>query len=136
MLAPTTSRVENNSSEKINLTFQQDIKERINRYKGASPIAIDQRLDKLDREINIERAIELEAPMMIGLGVVLAALQDKRWAMLSAFAASMVIFHNLQGWYPLLPIFRRMGIRTQNEVEQEREALRILRGDHKKYFKH
>jgi hypothetical protein len=35
----------------------------------------------------------------------------------------------LKGWYPLLPAFRRMGVRTSREIARERYALKALRGD-------
>ena len=35
----------------------------------------------------------------------------------------------MQGWYPLLPLFRRMGIRTRQEIDREKFALKTLRGD-------
>jgi hypothetical protein len=41
----------------------------------------------------------------------------------------MVFLHAIQGWYPLLPLFRRMGIRSQDEIDRERYALKALRGD-------
>ena len=37
--------------------------------------------------------------------------------------------HAVQGWCPPLPIFRRGGVRTQAEIEQERYALKAIRGD-------
>lgn len=70
---------------------------------------------------------------MIALGIALGVLNNRKWFAVSAMAASMVLLHNVQGWYPLLPLFRRMGIRTQQEIEQERMALRALRGDHETY---
>ena len=41
----------------------------------------------------------------------------------------MVFLHAVQGWYPLLPLFRRMGIRTETEIATERYALKAIRGD-------
>lgn len=95
--------------------------------------AIERRLQELDREWNVERFIEIEAPLTIGLGIALGLSHDRKWFALSAAAAGMVVLHSLQGWYPLLPLFRRMGIRSQDEIEQERNALRVLRGDHASY---
>lgn len=41
----------------------------------------------------------------------------------------MLLVHDLSGAYPLLPLFRRMGLRTQGEIAAERYALKVLRGD-------
>jgi hypothetical protein len=40
--------------------------------------------------------------------------------------------HAVQGWCPPVPIFRRLGIRTQTKIDHERYALKVLRGDIKK----
>lgn len=133
MLSTTTQRVELNTLPALNQRFEARLKESISRYVGADRQAIDQRLRELDREWDIERAIESEAPTMIGLGIALGVLHNRKWFAVSAIAASMVVLHNLQGWYPLLPLFRRLGLRTQQEIEQERIALKVLRGDHEAY---
>lgn len=133
MPVATTQRVENNTADSLERRFDEQLESNINKYAGAGVEEIDQRLRELDSEWNIERIIEIEAPTMIGLGAVLGAAVNRSWFALSAMAASMVILHNMQGWYPMLPLFRRLGIRTQNEIEQERSALRALRGDYRAY---
>ncbi|HET9942578.1 MAG TPA: hypothetical protein VFR05_04515, partial [Terriglobia bacterium] len=37
--------------------------------------------------------------------------------------------HAVQGWCPPVPLFRRLGIRTQREIDEERYALKAMRGD-------
>lgn len=133
MLSETTQRVEINTSPAVNQQFDEQLQENLSRYLDADHAAIDRRLGELDREWNVERFIEAEAPLMIGLGIALGLTRGRKWFGLSAMAASMVILHGVQGWYPLLPIFRRLGVRSQNEIEEERAALRILRGDHEAY---
>jgi hypothetical protein len=134
MLAQTVDRVERNTGAAINQAFDEQIAESIKQYTHATPDAIERRLAELDREWDIERVIEVEAPATIMLGILLATVHDRRWMMLSAMAASMVIVHSLQGWYPLLPILRRIGVRSHAEIERERNGLRALRGDHAGYL--
>jgi hypothetical protein len=136
MLSTTTERVANNTSEEYRQQFEQQLRQNISRYMHADRQTIDRRIEELDREWNLERAIELEAPSMIALGVVLGLTHNRKWFGLSVFAASMVILHNTQGWYPLLRVFQRMGMRSQNDIEQERQALRVLRKDHLTYTRH
>lgn len=133
MLSETTQRVEINTSPVLNQKFDVQLQENLTRYLDADRATIDRRLGELDREWNVERFIETEAPLMIGLGIALGLTRGRKWFGLSAMAASMVILHGVQGWYPLLPIFRRLGVRSQNEIEEERAALRVLRGDHEAY---
>jgi hypothetical protein len=37
--------------------------------------------------------------------------------------------HALQGWCPPLSAIRRLGVRSAAEIEEERTALRAIRGD-------
>jgi hypothetical protein len=129
MFPATTEKAERNTSAVAMQRFDQQLRENIARLKGADKQAIEQRLSELDREWNVERAIEVEAPSMILLGLALGSLSNRKWFAVSAMAASMVILHNLQGWYPLLPVFRAAGLRTAEEIEQERMALKALLGE-------
>lgn len=129
MFPATTEKAERNTSAAALQRFDQQLRENIARIKGADRQAIEQRLSELDREWNIERAIGLEAPTMILLGLALGSLSNRKWFAVSAMAARMVILHNLQGWYPLLPVFRAAGLRTAEEIEQERMALKALLGE-------
>jgi hypothetical protein len=133
MSVTTTNRVEMNTSGSLNTEFQKQLEANVAKYANATRAELDARLAELDKEWSVERLIEVEAPSMIGLGAILGAAFNRKWFALSALAASMVILHNTQGWYPLLPLFRRLGVRSQNEIEQERSALRALRGDHQSF---
>ena len=96
MPSATTDRVERNTAALLNRKFEQQLNENVSKFAKADRRAIDQRLAELDREWNIERLIETEAPLMIGLGMALGTAHDRKWFALSAFAAGMVILHNLQ----------------------------------------
>jgi hypothetical protein len=37
--------------------------------------------------------------------------------------------HAIQGWCPPLPLFRKLGYRTRKEIDKEKYALKLLRGD-------
>jgi hypothetical protein len=43
--------------------------------------------------------------------------------------AGFLLQHAVQGWCPPVPVFRRLGFRTQTEIDYERYALKVLRGD-------
>lgn len=66
---------------------------------------------------------------MILAGVAVGAMVDRKWLVLPVFAATMLLLHNLHGWYPLLPLLRRWGIRTEEEIAYERYQLKAARGD-------
>jgi hypothetical protein len=54
---------------------------------------------------------------------------NRKWLALPVLVAGFLLQHAVQGWCPPLEVMRRMGIRTAREIEWERTALRILRGD-------
>lgn len=86
-------------------------------------------LDRLDREWDTDRAIEAEAAVTGLLGLALAAVVDRRFMVLTGIVGAAVFMHAATGWYPLLPVMRRLGIRTAREIERERYAAKVLRGD-------
>lgn len=133
MASPTVQGAESDASPALERGFNEQLKQSISRYMGADRETLDRRLDELDGEWNVERLIEIEAPVTIALGILLGLARSRKWLMVSALAAGMVILHSVRGLYPLLPLFRAMGLRTQNEIEQERIALRMLRGDYESY---
>ena len=94
-----------------------------------SPAAIDARLRQLDREWDTDRALEIEAATMGLVGLALGAFVRKQLLVLPAIVAGAVLTQATTGHYPLMPLFRRLGLRTAREIERERYALKALRGD-------
>jgi hypothetical protein len=41
----------------------------------------------------------------------------------------MLFLHAAAGPYPLLPLFGRLGVRTRDEIDKEKYALKAMRGD-------
>ena len=130
-LPSTSSRVFQSTGRKTNERIQKTTQENIDRYCGSDSETISRRLEELDREWDVERMVETGASAHIILGLVLGATVDRRWFGWSFFVAGFLMAHALFGWFPALPILRRMGFRTEAEIEEERDALRILRGDFK-----
>jgi hypothetical protein len=96
--------------------------------RGTGP-ELDARIAALQREWDVERAIEVEAPLAILAGIGLGLAIHRRFLLLSGVAAGMLLLHSLQGWYPLLPVLRRLGFRTTREIAGEIYALKAARGD-------
>lgn len=49
--------------------------------------------------------------------------------MVPVIVSSFLLHHAGRGWCPPVPIFRRLGVRTRQEIDAERFALKVLRGD-------
>lgn len=101
-------------------------------YFAQNPEQIDERLRELDREWDIERSLESNAAALALTGVLMGILGSRRFFALPTIVAGFLMQHALQGWCPPVPLFRRLGIRTQAEIEAERYALKTLRGDFQK----
>jgi hypothetical protein len=124
----TTNRVPAHTSHANNERIQKQIERNI-AYYAKHPEEIDARLEELDREWDIERTLEANAATLSVTGVALGVLVDRKWFLLPAVVGSFLLQHAIQGWCPPLPVFRRAGVRTQSEIDCERYALKVLRGD-------
>jgi hypothetical protein len=129
MLPSTVDRVPEHTAEHINELIHHEMQERVARLAAAGPGAIDRRLKELDREWDIERTLETNAATLSAVGAALALFVHRRFAILPLVVGGFLVQHAVQGWCPPLPIFRRYGVRTQSEIEQERYALKAIRGD-------
>jgi hypothetical protein len=89
--------------------------------------AVEARLEALKQEWDIERAIEANAAAIALVGVILGAFASPWFLILPALVCIFLLQHALQGWCPPVPILRRLGFRTQPEIEAERLALRRMR---------
>jgi hypothetical protein len=77
----------------------------------------------------VERVLEANAASLMIAGTALGAAHDRRWLLLPAAVGTFLLQHAVQGWCPPVPLFRALGIRTRKEIEEERYALKLLRGD-------
>ena len=117
---PTTrNRVPRHTAEDINSRIQRDIAFSVQYYADHKD-EIAKRLRELDAEWDIERAIEANAAALGFIGTALGLMRGRKW---------LVLQHAIEGWCPPVPLLRRLGFRTSFEIEEERQALKALRGD-------
>jgi hypothetical protein len=129
MISSTTQRVREHTSKRVNDEIRRKTETNVVRCDAAGPEAIDRRLAELEREWDIERTLEANAASLAALGAGLALFVDRRFALMPLVVGGFLLQHAVQGWCPPVPIFRRMGVRTQTEIDHERYALKALRGD-------
>lgn len=127
-LRATPSRVQRHTPDWVNQRIQEEIEESVE-YYAAHPDEIDTRLRELDEEWDIERTLEANAAGFGFCGVVLGAFVDRRFLALPVAVTGFLMQHAVQGWCPPLPLFRRRGVRTAEEIHTERTALKAIRGD-------
>jgi hypothetical protein len=128
LLPSTTERVPRQTDPAINERITQQTEANVEAY-SADRRLIDVRLEELDGEWDIERILEANAAAVSLIGLTLARFVSRRWFLLPAAVATFLLQHAVQGWCPPVPLFRRLGIRTQREIDEERYALKAMRGD-------
>lgn len=129
MLPSTARRVPDHTAEDVERQITEQTVENLKCYASGSPEALRERIDQLDKEWDIERTLEANASAIALIGLALGAFVNKKFLILPGIVAGFLLQHALQGWCPPLPVFRRMGIRTSYEIDQERYALKAFRGD-------
>lgn len=128
LVATSAARVSHRTSERSNRLIQRRMRADVT-YLALHPHEIEERLDELDREWDVERVLQVQASALTLGGSVLAAAVDRRWLALPIGVSFFLLVHGLDGWCPPLPILRALGVRTQQEIDEERFALKALRGD-------
>ena len=128
-MATTFERVPAHTSDEVNRQIEAGIADRVRQF-AAQPELIPARLSELASEWDIERAIEANASMIAFIGVTLGFFVHPYWLALPALVTAFLFQHAIQGWCPPIPILRRLGFRTAHEIEKERNALKVLRGDY------
>ncbi|MDX1657159.1 MAG: hypothetical protein R3310_18255 [Candidatus Competibacteraceae bacterium] len=126
--AKTTRRVPNSTAAHINRRIRVNMECRLLHY-SYHPEEIDGRLRELDREWDIERTLEANASSLALAGLGLAKVASGKFILLPVAVLGFLLQHALRGWCPPIPVLRRMGVRTQAEIQLERYALKVLRGD-------
>ena len=129
MIPATTQRVPAHTPPEYNQRIRRTTQSNVARYAARGPEAIDRRLAELDHEWDIERLLEANASSLVVLGCALGAFASRKFFILPALVGGFLLQHAIQGWCPPVPLFRRLGVRTQREIDEERFALKTLRGD-------
>jgi hypothetical protein len=128
MSTATVIPAPSSTSRNANRETAGAVMERLSRCARSNALVARQ-LNNLQREWDLERALQMWFASVVLAGVSLAATRNRRWMALPAVAAGFMLQHSLQGWCPPLPLFRRLGFRTHAEIARERYALKGMRGD-------
>src|SRR5947207_2197002 len=119
MFADTATRVTDQTSPEINEQIRHQTELNI-AYFTEHPEQIHQRLTELDREWDIERCLEAASAGITLLALILGLTARRRWFLAPLVVQGFMMQHSLQGWCPPLPILRRLGVRTCDEINSER----------------
>ncbi|WP_218221029.1 DUF2892 domain-containing protein [Nesterenkonia sp. Act20] len=124
-----TDPVRSVTSDSAQADLDREIIERLQRYAGKPASEVSARIRHLEREWDIERVLELNASSLALVGTVLGVTVNKKWLLLPGTVLPFLFQHAVRGWCPPVVLFRRLGVRTQKEIQLEKYALKVLRGD-------
>lgn len=124
--AASADRVRRSTDTEVNEDIDRRTESGVQRYVGASRDDILKRIEELDREWDIERALEVNASSLALTGLALGVAVDRRWLALPAVVLGFLFQHGVQGWCPPLPLLRRLGFRTRGEIDREKYGLQSL----------
>ena len=110
---------------------QTKLEARLACLADAGPQAISDRLDQLEREWSAGRMTKATIGVLIVAGLALTALSNPWWLLLPAVGAFFLLQYLFSRTSWLGATFQEMGFRSGAEIDQEKFALRALRGDFK-----
>ena len=128
--AMDVDRVRANTATEVNEKIDSRIDENIRFYRDKGLTDILQRLYELEREWDIERMLEMMASSISLTALILGKAVNKRWFIFPAVVLSFLLVHATQGWCPPLPILRRLGFRTRQEIDREHYGLKAILEKH------
>ena len=98
-------------------------------YYVEHPHEVDDRLRELDDEWDTERLLDLNGSLAALGGLAISMFRGSKWIMFSAAMLGFGLQRTLTPTKAPLRLLRRLGIRTRQEIQEERLALMALRGD-------
>ncbi len=98
-------------------------------YRARPQFEIDSRIDELAREWELERWLQVNASVLSLSGLALGVLRHRAWLGLPIMVSAFLLQHAIRGWCPPVPLLRRLGVRTRQEIDRELYLLKSLRGD-------
>jgi hypothetical protein len=125
----THDRVRAHTAPRVNWKIDERISQRVKACADQGRNAISQRIQELEREWDIERVLETKASALAFTGLALGVTHNRKWLIVPAVVLPFLFLHAVQGWCPPLPVLRRLGVRTREEIDREKYALKALRGD-------
>jgi hypothetical protein len=109
--------------------LDRELRERVAEFVDAPRAVLTRRLTELEHESDMERILEMNASALALTGLIAGVFGSRRFLIVPAVVLGFLLQHAVQGWCPPVVLFRRLGVRTRQEIDAEKFALKALRGD-------
>jgi hypothetical protein len=116
-------RVRSNTAEHLSSRIDAETERRVRNLVAQGPQAIRARLEELDSEWDMERILQVNASTLALSGLALGVTRNRKWLLVPTVVFSFFLQHAVQGWCPPVPVLRRLGVRTRQEIDRETHAL-------------
>lgn len=123
-------RIRRRTSRKALHRIDEETRAAIRLHAGLGKEAVSRRLQELEREWLVDRALIAVSGANLLIGLSLGRWVDRRWYLFPAVVGGFLVQYAAGGWCPPLAVLRRLGFRSHREIELERNALKALRGDY------
>lgn len=134
ILPPNAQRVFLRTDPSTNAEIRNQTIRNLNIFKNCDELELTERIRKLNLEWDTERVMEVNASLLILLSSYLGVKTSRIWFLVTGAIGVFMIQHALLGWCPPLPIIRKWGVRTEEEIYAEKTVLKVMRGDFKEGF--
>lgn len=111
--------------------YQPTLEARLACLADAGSPAITDRLHQLDREWSAGRMTKATIGVLVVTGLALAAVAGPWWLILPGIGGFFLLQYLFSRTSWLGATFQEMGFRSGADIDQEKFALRVLRGDFK-----
>lgn len=129
VLPSTTHRVATYTNPEMNDMIRSSTLEHLSLLENAGEEELTRRIQKINSEWDMERVVETKAAMCVMGCALFGIAKNKYWSFLTLIAGTFLLQHALLGWCPSAPVIRKMGIRTSEEINQEKMVLKVMRKD-------
>jgi hypothetical protein len=130
ILPPTTQKAALNTCDLVNGEIRTGTVCCIDKYKDSSEAVLSDKICRLDYEWDTERVLEAKTAICVLLSSIIGCGKKRSCMFFMTGALGFFLLqHALLGWCPSLPIIRKMGVRTAEEINNEKTVLKFLRGD-------
>lgn len=126
---PTSRRVYLRTDPLTNAEIRNQTIRNLNIFKNCNESEMTERIRKLNEEWDTERVLEVNAALLIMLSSYLGIKTSRLWFLITGTVAVFMLQHAFLGWCPPMPIIRKWGVRTAEEISAEKVALKLMRGD-------
>lgn len=130
MLPPTVDKAARRTCPMVNRKIRDRTSARLNFYQGCGEQTLTKRVTELNREWDTERVLETNAASFVLIASLLGYKKSHCCCFLMTGTVGFFLLqHAMQGWCPPLPVIRRLGVRTAEEIYQEKTVIKFMRGD-------